>query len=102
MHKRILLVSIFPSAERDLTEIFTYIGAESPTAAHKLLEDIFARIERLSTFPELYPLTRDPFLASKDYRIIPLKNYLIFYVITKSEIQIRRVVHGKREYRGFL
>jgi addiction module RelE/StbE family toxin len=102
VHKRPLPVSIYPSAERDLTEIFAYIGAESPSAAHKLLEQIFACIDKLSGFPELYPIVRDPFLAAKGYRLIPVETYLIFYVITKSEVQIRRVVHGKRQYREFL
>jgi plasmid stabilization system protein ParE len=53
-------------------------------------------------FPELYPLSRDRALAEKGYRIIPIGNYLVFYIIREKEVQILRILFGRREYSGLL
>jgi plasmid stabilization system protein ParE len=40
----------------------------------------------------------DARLKAMGYRIIVIGNYLVFYVVTGNKVEIRRVLHGKRNY----
>jgi toxin ParE1/3/4 len=32
-----------------------------------------------------------------DYRILPIKNYLVFYVVTEHEVEICRIIYAKMD-----
>lgn len=95
-------IEYLPSAENDLEEIFEYIMIDSPNAALNLLNKIDETISKLGYFPEIGVVPKDRRLRRLGYRILIVDNYLIFYVHTKEVVEIRSVLHGKRNYQFLL
>ena len=89
-------------AENDIIEIIDYISKDNPNAALRLIDKIDDRINELSNFPEIGKKPNDRRLQKLGYRILVIDNYLIFYVIKNEEIEIRRILHGKRKYEFLL
>ena len=89
-------------AEKDITEIIDYISKDNPNAAIWLIDKIDERIKELSDFPEIGKTPHDERLKQLGYRILIIDNYLVFYIIKKQEIEIRRILHGKRKYEFLL
>ena len=89
-------------AEKDITNIIDYINKDNPNAALKLIDKIDSRIKELRNFPEIGKIPSDQRLKKLGYRILIIDNYLVFYVIKNQEIEIRRILHGKRKYELFL
>ena len=85
------------TAVRDLEDIFDYIARDRPAAAVSLLEK-FDSISQLADFPELGVVPKDDRLKRIGYRMLIIENYLVFYVIKSKTIQIRRIIHGARQY----
>lgn len=86
-----------PEAENDLIEIAAFIAADNPTAARKLVADIYEACETLAQMPSLghrrKDLTPDPeilFFCVRDY-------YLVIYRKGTAPLQIARVLHGARD-----
>lgn len=96
-----LEIRYLATAERDLDDIFQYIIKDNPVAASSLLEEIDRSISNLSSNPELGVVPKDDRLKKLGYRVLIIRKYLVFYVIKNEVIQIRRVLHGARQY-GFL
>ncbi len=86
------------TAERDLLEIFEYIKKDNPTAAHSHLEKFDKSISQLSDNPFLGIIPKDNRLKKLGYRILIVDKYLVFYVVKAKVIQIRRIIHGARQY----
>jgi len=91
-------VHYLPAAQQDLTAILNYIKQDNPTAAHKLIQEIDEIISRLEEFPNMGVTPKDLRLKSLNYKMLVINNYLVFYIIKDSIIEIRRIVHGKRKY----
>jgi plasmid stabilization system protein ParE len=102
MSKPTLPVLIYPLAENDLAEITEYLEQNSIDTVNNFLEILEKRFDEISVFPESYHLSNDRFLAEKGYRLIPIGNYLVFYVIQPEQIQIRRILFGRKNYADFL
>jgi toxin ParE1/3/4 len=86
-----------PEAEDDLLDIITYIAADNPAAARKLVSDIRIACSKLAEMPTLghrrEDLTSDPevlFLCVRSH-------YLVIYRKNTSPLQIARVLHGSRD-----
>jgi toxin ParE1/3/4 len=90
------------TAEQDITEIIDYIAKDNPDAALKLIDKINVSIRRLKNFPEIGVVPKDSRLKNLGYHILVVDNYLIFYVILKEYIEIRRILHGKRKFEFLL
>lgn len=97
-------INYLPIAIKDLEKIIDYIQTDNPDAALKLLEKIDESISQLKDFPYKGRSPKDDHLQSKDYRILVVKSYLVFYVVNKNynEVEIRRILHGKRKYEFLL
>lgn len=95
-------VLIFPAAKRDLQEIIDYINDQSSFDNYQLYDEIAAQIASLEELPFRFPLTKNPVLRLKGYRVLPIHSYLVFYVVINDQIQIRRILHGKRHYDSLL
>lgn len=85
-------------AERDLMEIVEYIKKDKQTAAIEFIEQIDTAISQLECFPQMGKAPQDLRLRRFNYKVLIVGNYLVFYVIRKSVIEIRRIFHGKRRY----
>ena len=96
-----LEIRYLSTAERDLDDIFEYIMKDNPVAASSLLEEIDRSISNLSYNPKLGVVPKDDRLKKLGYRVLIIRKYLVFYVVKNETIQIRRVLHGARQY-GFL
>jgi addiction module RelE/StbE family toxin len=91
-------IRYLPTAEKDLMEIFEYIKKDNPAAAASELDKFDQAISKLSRTPSLGVIPRDRRLREMGYRILVVDKYLVFYVVKKKSIQIRRVIHGARRY----
>jgi toxin ParE1/3/4 len=86
-------------AAQDLISIGEFIAAHDLRAADRLLNRIDATCRLLAQQPELGTLRED--LALK-LRFFPVDNYLIFYRPIPEGIEVIRVLHRARDFRGQL
>ena len=86
------------TAENDLDDIFDYIMMDNPSAAVSMLEKFNNSISQLALNPELGVVSKDDRLKKMGYRILIIEKYLVFYVLKANTVQIRRIIHGARQY----
>lgn len=88
----------------DLEEIKRYISDDlfNAQAALDLITFILKKIRRLDLFPQTGAQLRSDIPALKIYRVIPCKNYLVFYRINEKNVSIIRVLYARRDYLGLL
>ncbi|MBQ5464807.1 MAG: type II toxin-antitoxin system RelE/ParE family toxin [Fibrobacter sp.] len=91
-------VIITPSAQKDLTEIKSYLTNVLKTSSNSIFEKILEQVKILKVHPFTYKVHQDPLLKLVGYIIIPIDNYLMFYVIKSNIVQIHRVLYAKRNY----
>lgn len=95
-------VLIYPQAERDLHDIRVYLEQVLQTSPFPLLANLQAHIAPLAENPFIHPLVNDSHLREKGYRHVPVDNFLVFYVVIDLEVQVRRVLYGRRDYSRIL
>lgn len=86
------------TAENDLSEIFDYIQRDNSSAAVSLLDRFDSTIQQLSDQPFMGVIPKDERLKRLGYRMLIVDNYLVFYVVKRRTVQIRRIIHGARRY----
>ena len=86
------------TAENDLDDIFDYIMRDNPSAAGSLLEKFDHSISQLAINPEIGVIPKDDRLKKLGYRMLIVGKYLVFYVVKVNTVQIRRIIHGARQY----
>ena len=95
-------VTTLRRAKKDLNNIFSYITEElnDSLLAISLLDAIEAQILSLTTMPNRFALVDDERLAKQGYRLIPVKNHLIFYIVDEQvkRVSIVGVLHSKRNW----
>ncbi|WP_044480116.1 type II toxin-antitoxin system RelE/ParE family toxin [Paenibacillus antibioticophila] len=83
----------------DLRDIADYITdtLKAPKAAMDLLDAFDESISRLAQFP----YSGKVYLPSKElgniYRILPVKSYLVFYVVEEKIVEIHRIIYAKMD-----
>lgn len=95
-------VRIFPTAQQDFMDVIDYLNTLSKDVALNDYDRLVSEIAGLSTMPERCPRPRDLALAAKGYRYLIVGNYLFFYVIVSSVVQIRRILYARRDYKQLL
>ena len=95
-------VKIFPVAQNDLKDMVEYINTLSPQAALEHYDLVVDGIGSLAEMPERCPLCRDAQLRLRGYRTLLVKNYLVFYVVNKDTVEIRRIIYARRQYENLL
>lgn len=95
-------VRIFPTAKQDLLDVIDYLNTLSQDAALEYYDRLTGEIASLSTMPERCPRPRDLALAAKGYRYWVVGNYLVFYVVVRNTVQIRRILYARRDYKHLL
>lgn len=87
------------AAIADLADIWTYIAADNPPAADKLVGELLTLFERTAIHPHLGRNVED---IGERVRIIPRRHYLIIYRILPDDeaIELVRVVHGARDWQA--
>ena len=97
-----LEIRYLSTAENDLDDIFDYIIMDNPSAAVSMLEKFNHSISQLAFNPELGVVSKDDRLQKMGYRILIIGKYLVFYVVKANTVQIRRIIHGARQYNFLL
>jgi toxin ParE1/3/4 len=92
-------VLLYPSAEKDIYETKDYFTNVLKASPNPLFEKVLYEIGLLESNPYIYPLLKDQYLNQLGYRMIPIDNFLLFYIIKDHEVQIHRFLYGKRNYR---
>jgi toxin ParE1/3/4 len=82
-------------AQMDLDDIWFYIAQENFEAADRLIGAIVSRFPKLANIPAMG--RQRPELAA-NLRSISVGNYVIFYRLLESGIEIARVLHGARNF----
>jgi addiction module RelE/StbE family toxin len=87
-----------PLAVKDLEGIVDYIAdtLQAPIAAMDLLDAVETGIHRLLDHPYSCRLYQSPKPLDFEYRVLVVKNYLVFYVIADDIVEIHRVIYGRR------
>jgi addiction module RelE/StbE family toxin len=85
-----------PQARLDLIDIGDYIARDNPEAAARWVDMLVARCRSLIHFPNRGRRYKGP------YRVLPVRNYLIFYRADGEGVVIVRVLHGSRNIEGLL
>ena len=89
-------------ALNDLEEIVLYISKDSIENALRFQKKILDSAKKLMTLPKLGTLIPDNKLSSKDYRMLIIDNYILFYKVYFDEIRVLRILNGSRDYPNLL
>jgi len=95
-----MIVVITAEAEADLEAIGDWISARNPTRAVSFVRELRLRCTRLVDAPRGFILV--PGHEDEGIRRRPYGNYLIFYRIKGSTIEVLHVLHGARDYEAIL
>ena len=92
--------------DNDVDLSYNYIKnkLQAPKAADNLIIEILEKLKRIKENPKIRPLVRDEYLANLGYRLIKVKNYMIFYIIDDDDIHIKivRFLYCKRDWINLL
>ncbi len=95
-----MIVVITTEAEADLERIGDHIALNNPFRALSYVQELRQSCERLTDMPYGFPLV--PRYEDKGVRRRVHGNYLIFYRISKSTIDVIHVLHGAMDYERVL
>ena len=94
-------VMLTPQAQSDLREIFKYIAVDlqSVQNATGQLDRLEKAIASLDQMPERYCVYDKPKWRERNLRIMPVDNYLVFYIPDHSSetVTVIRVMYGGRD-----
>ncbi len=94
-------VRLTTEAENDLRSIFEYIAFElqSPQNATGQLDRLEQSIMSLDQMPERFRVYEKEPWHSRNLRIMPVDNYLVFYIPNHRELTVKvmRVMYGGRD-----
>lgn len=82
-----------------------YIHGDKPRAALRFLTAVDKLAKRLAANPELGATFESEERAFEGLRVFSVpryRNYLVFYRVTETEIDIIRVLHGARDLPNIL
>lgn len=92
-----LKIKYLPLAQKDLRNIIRYISDDlkAPKAAIDLIDAFDKSILRLQHFPYSYKVYQPIESLETEYRMLPVKNYMVFYVVTEDAVEIHRIIYAR-------
>ena len=93
-----------PLAREDLTDIITYTVdyLKAPKAAMDLLDSFEKSISRLEQFPFSFKVYQPIEALENEYRLLPVKNYAVFYVVKEQVVEIHRFIYVKMDLKKMI
>jgi plasmid stabilization system protein ParE len=88
---------LHPEALADLNEIWEYIASDNPSAADRMLEEIYEAIRGVVPFPQQGHRRSD--LSSRPLRFLAVREYLIVYAPDEKPLTVLAILHGRRNPR---
>lgn len=99
-------VEVTKSAMKDYYSVEDYIVQKlySNSGAFELAKSFRRAIKDLKFFPTKYPLCHDEVLHMWGIRFVPVKNYLLFYIVREDEqkVYVIRFLYSKRNWQKLL
>jgi toxin ParE1/3/4 len=89
-------VEITRTAESDLAEIWTHIGADSIENATRFVIQLEHKIATLERMPHRCPAIPENKLLGTDYHHLILDDYRVIFRIKTSTVFVLRIVQGNR------
>jgi len=91
-------------SKEDLVGIKQYIkyNLQEPDTAQKLISKIKNEINKLEHNPKIYSIIDDDIIKKLEIRKLIVDNYIVFYRIKNDNIQIVRVMYGRRNWINLL
>ena len=87
--------SVSPEAMDDLQGIWGFIALDNPSAADRLIDELFAAFEQLALWPGQGHFRRD--LTDRNVRFWPVGSYLVVYRDDRGPVEIVAILHGARD-----
>jgi toxin ParE1/3/4 len=94
-------VILSDTADLDIEEIHNHINSKllSPESADGTVKAILDAAHSLTSMPKRYPLIDEFIFEYFNYRMMPVKNYLVFYTVEDSgTVYIERVIYNRRNW----
>ncbi len=90
-------IKYLPVALKDLNDIIDYLAITlcNKKAALDFIDALNLSVSRLYSFPYSCRLYQSQSLLNSEYRVLPVENYLVFYVILENVVEIRRIVYAR-------
>jgi plasmid stabilization system protein ParE len=89
-----MIIQWSPLSLERIQEIADYIAEDSRSAASNWVDEVFKKVEKLKSNPEIGRIV--PEIGLPDIRELLFGNYRIFYLISKKSISILTVRHCKQ------
>ena len=93
-------VVYLPTAHQQLVDAALYIATElgAPLDAENLLDAVDEQVKSLREMPYRFPLYHTLYAMKQEIRFIPIKRYLLFYVVKEEEktVEIWRFLHQRQ------
>lgn len=100
------LVEVSAQAQRDMRDIYSYIAdtLQAGQSAANLLTLLEQAVLSLDQMPERCHLYKREPWRSRGLRVLPVKNYCIFYIpdCAKQTVSVLRVLYGGRDIESAL
>jgi toxin ParE1/3/4 len=93
-------ILITPLAAIDIDDIVLYLTSSNPDVALHFFDDVRSTFADIARNPGIGVFYESPNSRLQDMRRWPVKNfdkYLIFYKNAGDQVEIIRVLHGKRD-----
>lgn len=97
-------LTFLPLFEEDLNRIVDYISLQlqDPKAALQLVEQVYAAIQERLPFAESF----EKLVTKKDreatYYRIYVNNFMVFYVVQGTTMEVRRILYGRQDWKKHL
>lgn len=91
-------------AKQDLIGIKRYIkyNLQEPNTAQKLISKIKMEIDKSKNDPTIYAIIEDELIRKLEIRKLIVNNYIVFYRIKNENVQIVRIMYGRRNWINLL
>ena len=94
-------VKLTPQAFEQIEETVQYISKIllEPEIARKWADTLQSEIKKLDSMPSRYPLTEEEPWHTKGIRKMPVKNFLVYYLVDdeKKAVWVTAVIYGRRD-----
>lgn len=97
-------LTFLPLFEEDLNRIVDYISLQlqNPKAALQLVDQVYAAIQERLPFAESF----EKVVTKKDreatYYRIYVNNFMVFYVVQGTTMEVRRILYGRQDWKKHL
>lgn len=91
---------VHPRADLDLMECFSYLAQRNPVSARRFLDAVEKTLVEIETRPDNGHRYLHARREDEDWRYVRVegfKNYLVFYRLTHTQVEVVRIVHGSRD-----